>query len=106
MLLVNNKNITTLLYIGKPSIHIFILGDFGVVSISPAADSSVEEAGVVLFWSPELVQQKVVSHKVDVWALGIVILEVLNGGKAPYEDEKLDEDEVKIINLTPLIFAS
>jgi hypothetical protein len=31
---------------------------------------------------------------VDIWALGIVILEVLNGGKAPYEDEKLEEDEV------------
>lgn len=73
------------------------LGDFGVVSISPAADSSVEEAGVVLFWSPELVQQKVVNHKVDIWALGIVILEVLNGGKAPYEDDKLDEDEVNIL---------
>lgn len=72
-----------------------MLGDFGVVSISPAADSAVEEAGVVLFWSPELVQQKIVNHKVDVWALGIVILEVLNGGKAPYEDEKLDEEEVK-----------
>ncbi|KAG1055858.1 hypothetical protein G6F42_028832 [Rhizopus arrhizus] len=71
-----------------------VIGDFGVVSISPAADSSVEEAGVVLFWSPELVQQKIVNHKVDIWALGIVILEVLNGGKAPYEDEKLDEEEV------------
>ncbi|GAN04548.1 hypothetical protein MAM1_0067c04009 [Mucor ambiguus] len=70
-----------------------VIGDFGVVSISPAADSSVEEAGVVLFWSPELVQQKIVNHKVDIWALGIVILEVLNGGKAPYEDEKLDEEE-------------
>ncbi|OAD06958.1 hypothetical protein MUCCIDRAFT_16644, partial [Mucor lusitanicus CBS 277.49] len=54
-----------------------VIGDFGVVSISPAADSSVEEAGVVLFWSPELVQQKIVNHKVDIWALGIVILEVL-----------------------------
>lgn len=58
----------------------------------------------MLFWSPELVQQKIVNHKVDVWALGIVILEVLNGGKAPYEDEKLDEDEVKIISLTPFLF--
>ena len=66
-----------------------------MVSISPAADSSVEEAGVVLFWSPELVQQQIVNHKVDVWALGIVILEVLNGGKAPYEDDKFDEEDVK-----------
>ncbi|RCH79188.1 hypothetical protein CU097_000850, partial [Rhizopus azygosporus] len=69
--------------------------DFGVVSISPAADSSIEEAGVVLFWSPELVQQKIVNYKIDIWALGIVILEVLNGGKAPYEDEGLEEEEIK-----------
>ncbi|KAI9318426.1 kinase-like domain-containing protein [Dichotomocladium elegans] len=72
-----------------------VIGDFGVVSISPAADSNVEEAGVVLFWSPELVQRKIVNRKVDIWALGIVILEILNGGKAPYEDERLEEEEIK-----------
>ena len=72
-----------------------ILGDFGVVSISPVADSSIEEAGVVLFWSPELVLQKIVNHKIDIWALGIVILEMINGGKAPYEDENLDEDQAR-----------
>ncbi|KAI7884822.1 kinase-like protein [Lichtheimia hyalospora FSU 10163] len=72
-----------------------VIGDFGVVSISPAADSNVEEAGVVLFWSPELVQRKIVNRKVDIWALGIVILEILNGGKAPYEDDRLDEEEIK-----------
>ncbi|KAI7906449.1 kinase-like domain-containing protein [Cokeromyces recurvatus] len=72
-----------------------VIGDFGVVSISSVADSSVEEAGVVLFWSPELVQQKIVNYKIDIWALGIVILEILNGGSAPYEDEGLDEEEIK-----------
>ncbi|SAM02488.1 hypothetical protein [Absidia glauca] len=72
-----------------------VIGDFGVVSITPAADSSVEEAGVVLFWAPELVQGKMVNKKVDIWALGVVILEIINGGRAPYEDEKLDEDEIK-----------
>ncbi|KAG1409956.1 hypothetical protein G6F60_000223 [Rhizopus arrhizus] len=72
-----------------------VIGDFGVVSISPTADSSVEEAGVALFWSPELVQQKIVNHKIDIWALGIVILEILNSGKAPYEDEGLEEEEIK-----------
>lgn len=71
-----------------------------MVSILPAADSSVEEAGVVLFWSPELIMQKIVNHKIDIWALGIVILEVLNGGKAPYEDEKLDEDQVNKANIS------
>lgn len=82
-------------YDGCLLIQYAIVGDFGVVSISPAADSNVEEAGVVLFWSPELVQRKIVNRKVDIWALGIVILEILNGGKAPYEDDRLDEEEVK-----------
>ncbi|KAI9306587.1 kinase-like domain-containing protein, partial [Cunninghamella echinulata] len=72
-----------------------VIGDFGVVSITPAADSSQEEAGVVLFWAPELVRGKMVNKKIDIWALGIVILEIINGGRAPYEDEKLDEDEIK-----------
>ncbi|KAI8076754.1 kinase-like domain-containing protein [Halteromyces radiatus] len=72
-----------------------VIGDFGVVSITPAADSSLEEAGVVLFWAPELVQGKLVNRKIDIWALGIVILEIINGGRAPYEDEKLDEEEIK-----------
>ena len=78
------------------------VGDFGVVSISPAADSNVEEAGVVLFWSPELVQRKIVNRKVDIWALGIVILEILNGGKAPYEDDRLDEEEVKFDHVSDI----
>lgn len=76
-----------------------IAGDFGVVSVTPAADSNVEEAGVVLFWSPELVQRKIVNRKIDIWALGIVILEILNGGRAPYEDEQLDEEEVNFYKL-------
>ncbi|CAO3676912.1 unnamed protein product [Rhizopus stolonifer] len=72
-----------------------VIGDFGVVSISPEADSSIEEAGVVLFWAPELVKKKIVNAKIDIWALGIVILEILNGGKAPYEDEHLREEQIK-----------
>lgn len=72
-----------------------VIGDFGVVSISSEADSSIEEAGVVLFWAPELVKKKMVNAKVDIWALGIVILEILNGGKAPYEDESLCEEQIK-----------
>lgn len=43
-------------------------------------------------------QQKIVNYKIDIWALGIVILEVLNGGKAPYEDEGLEEEEVNTLN--------
>jgi hypothetical protein len=40
------------------------------------------------------VEGKVVDNKIDIWALGIVIMEILNGGKAPYEDEDGSEDRV------------
>ncbi|KAH8552345.1 kinase-like domain-containing protein [Umbelopsis sp. PMI_123] len=76
-----------------------VIGDFGVVSIQPTADSAAEEAGVVLFWAPEAVEGKVVDNKIDIWALGIVIMEILNGGKAPYEDEDGSEDRIKEIIL-------
>lgn len=72
-----------------------VIGDFGVVSIQPTADSAAEEAGVVLFWAPESVQGRIIDSKVDIWALGIVIMEILNGGKAPYEDEECSEDQVR-----------
>ncbi|GAB5591880.1 hypothetical protein Unana1_06780 [Umbelopsis nana] len=76
-----------------------VIGDFGVVSIQPTADSAAEEAGVVLFWAPESVQGRIIDSKVDIWALGIVIMEILNGGKAPYEDEECSEDQIKEIIL-------
>ncbi|KAG2187880.1 hypothetical protein INT44_000630 [Umbelopsis vinacea] len=76
-----------------------VIGDFGVVSIQPTADSSLEEAGVVLFWAPEAVEGRIVDSKIDIWALGIVVMEILNGGKAPYEDEDGSEDRIKEIIL-------
>jgi serine/threonine protein kinase len=68
-----------------------------VVSIQPTADSAAEEAGVVLFWAPESVEGRIIDSKVDIWALGIVIMEILNGGKAPYEDEECSEDKVRYV---------
>ncbi|KAG2177775.1 hypothetical protein INT43_003022, partial [Umbelopsis isabellina] len=76
-----------------------VIGDFGVVSIKATADSVAEEAGVVLFWAPESIEGRIVDNKIDIWALGIVIMEILNGGKAPYEDEECSEETIKEIIL-------
>jgi serine/threonine protein kinase len=40
------------------------------------------------------VEGRIVDSKIDIWALGIVVMEILNGGKAPYEDEDGSEDRV------------
>jgi serine/threonine protein kinase len=76
-----------------------VIGDFGVVSIKPTADSVAEEAGVVLFWAPETIEGRIIDNKIDIWALGIVIMEILNGGKAPYEDEECSEETVCLLIL-------
>ncbi|CAM0141189.1 unnamed protein product [Umbelopsis sp. WA50703] len=76
-----------------------VIGDFGVVSIKSTADSVAEEAGVVLFWAPETIEGRIIDNKIDIWALGIVIMEILNGGKAPYEDEECSEETIKEIIL-------
>lgn len=77
-----------------PSLIQHHAGDFGVISMNPTADSSVEEAGVMLFWAPEVCEGKIINRKADIWALGIVVLEMLNGGKAPYEDDHMEEEDV------------
>jgi serine/threonine protein kinase len=40
------------------------------------------------------VEGRIVDSKIDIWALGIVVMEILNGGKAPYEDEDGSEERV------------
>ncbi|RUP52447.1 kinase-like domain-containing protein [Jimgerdemannia flammicorona] len=80
-------------FLGKD--NAVMLGGFGVSSLTPTVDSSVEKAGVTLFWAPEICECKLIDLKVDIWALGIVVLEMLNHGKAPYEDDNLEDEEIK-----------
>ncbi|RUP44937.1 kinase-like domain-containing protein [Jimgerdemannia flammicorona] len=80
-------------FLGKD--NTIVIGDFGVSSLKPTVDSSVEKAGVILFWAPEVCECKKIDLKADIWALGIVVLEMLNHGKAPYEDNGLEDEEIK-----------
>ncbi|RUP49801.1 kinase-like domain-containing protein [Jimgerdemannia flammicorona] len=80
-------------FLGKD--NTIVIGDFGVSSSAPTVDSSVENAGVILFWAPEVCKGEVINLKADIWALGIVVLEMLNHGKAPYEDDNLEDKEMK-----------
>jgi serine/threonine protein kinase len=68
--------------------------DFGLsfkynVEVKPQGTHS----GTADFLAPELVRRELFDHGVDIWALGIVVLELFNGGRTPYY--AYDEDKVK-----------
>ena len=72
------------------------LGDFGYT----AQVNDEEDLGVNPSWmAPELVLDKKYTEKVDIWALGILVLEMAEG--VPYEGESYDLVMNKIINSPP-----
>ncbi|RUO96499.1 kinase-like domain-containing protein, partial [Jimgerdemannia flammicorona] len=86
--------------IGKYLAHLFHPdkpGDFGFTSLNPTIieKPSSEEVGDILFWAPEICKGNPINQKVDIWALGIVVLEIINFGKAPYEGDHLEKGELK-----------
>ncbi|RUP52446.1 kinase-like domain-containing protein [Jimgerdemannia flammicorona] len=72
-----------------------VIGGFGFSSLKPIVKPSSEEAGDILFWAPEVCEGKFINQKADIWALGIVVLKILNFGKAPYEDDHLEKGKLK-----------
>ncbi|RUO95292.1 kinase-like domain-containing protein, partial [Jimgerdemannia flammicorona] len=74
-----------------------VIGDFGFSSLKPTIieKPSSEEVGDILFWAPEICKGNPINQKVDIWALGIVVLEIINFGKAPYEGDHLEKGELK-----------
>ncbi|RUP48505.1 kinase-like domain-containing protein [Jimgerdemannia flammicorona] len=72
-----------------------VIGGFGFSSPKPFVNSASEVAGDILFWAPEICKGEFIKQNVDIWALGIVVLEILNYGKAPFEDDRLEEEELK-----------
>ncbi|RUP46633.1 kinase-like domain-containing protein [Jimgerdemannia flammicorona] len=74
-----------------------VIGGFGFSSLKPMIiGESAEEAGDILFWAPEICKGKSINQMVDIWALGIVVLEILSIGKAPYQDDHLGKEEVRL----------
>ena len=80
--------------------------DFGISKVrSPDSQSLTRTQGVMgspLYMSPEqLTSARDVDHRADVYALGVVLYELLSGGQ-PYEAEDLPQLIVKILQEQPL----
>lgn len=59
---------------------------------SPLYRKLVGVCGTAHFMAPELATGKQYDSKVDVWAMGIMAIEMITNGKLPYWDE--DDDMV------------
>jgi len=80
--------------------------DFGIARFrgSEATDPSLTQAGLVLgtpsYLSPELVQGAKVDHHADMWAVGVILYEVLTG-RRPFEAPTITRLIQRIVNEPP-----
>ena len=74
------------------------LTDFGIASTK--GDNSISYEGTVLYMAPELLQEKSIDHRVDIYALGITAYAML-AGKTPFMSPTIDEVIRHHINSEP-----
>lgn len=62
--------------------------DFGISAVlkqhGPGSSLSSERAGTLLYMAPEQLTKPTHSKKVDMWALGVIMYQLLSQGKHPY----------------------
>jgi len=64
------------------------LADFGESILSNDKNPGEENFGTPLFFSPEQIEKKEYSYKVDVWALGVVLYHLCTF-KLPFQAENI-----------------
>ena len=64
-----------------------LLADFGIARMSDAATATMVGAGTPAYMAPEQVRGEDPSPQTDIYALGIVLYEMLTGGERPFTGE-------------------
>ena len=59
--------------------------DFGLSQKYVFTDDDSSEKGTLFYMAPEVVSQGVVTKSVDMWAIGVIMFELLSGGQHPYK---------------------
>ena len=73
------------------------LGDFGLAKRITSDYTPSNNGGTIYYMAPESLKKSKCSYKVDIWAIGIIIYELLTGNLPFYADKnKRDEIEAKI----------
>jgi len=78
------------------------LVDFG---IAKSVEWNKTQAGLVkgtaYYMAPEQIMGTAVTFRTDIWAFGVVLFEMLSGGKRPFQGSTLDTLWAAIVNGTP-----
>jgi len=87
---------------GTPSIKVL---DFGISKVITGHEASLTQTSSMMgspyYMSPEqMTSSKNVDHRTDVWALGVILHELLTG-KVPYEGETIPEVCAKVLQVAP-----
>lgn len=80
------------------------LGDFGISkALNNEDDMSKTLCGTPYFWPPEVCMKAPYNSKADIWAMGVIIYELIHFRK-PFNGTCIEELEIEIIgkNLDPL----
>lgn len=83
-----------------------MLVDFGIASLAGGAEGTARPGrGTVAYMSPERVAGAAADARTDVWALGVVLYEMLAGGR-PFEGETTDEVLTRIRAADPPVLPA
>ena len=65
----------------------FLVADFGIARISESTTVTMAGAGTPAYMSPEQIMGDMPTPQMDIYALGIILFEMLTGGERPFTGE-------------------
>lgn len=74
-----------------------VLADFGLARVLPLHQRINSMCGTLEYLAPEMIEGNGYSFKVDWWALGVLMVELLTGGKSPFATPD-EYDTLMIVN--------
>lgn len=79
----------------------FMLGDMGLAQLEELKYCSMPESMLSSYSAPELFQLMAdVNPTVDLYAVGLILYRIYNGGHAPFEDEKTSAKQADKLRIT------
>lgn len=78
------------------------LGDFGVSRQLEHTSSAGTMIGTATYMAPEIMRMEAYDHRVDLYALGLVLYRLLNGGRFPFVSESPTPAEMELASIRRL----